>query len=65
MVRSLALEVNFFFGQKTYEVFLEGKTAVGGLTHESHDGVGNSVETRADLVDPIASLPPPSRILVV
>ena len=25
MVRSLALEVNFFFGQKTYEVFLEGE----------------------------------------
>ena len=56
---------DFYFRKKTYEVFLEGKTAVGGLTHESHHGVGNSVETRADLVGPIASLPPPSRILVV
>ena len=48
--------------KQTYEIFLGSKAAVGGL---AHDGVGNSVETRADLVDTVASLPPPARIPVI
>ena len=52
----------FLCVKTTYEIFLGSKAAVGGL---AHDGVGNSVETRADLVDPVASLPPPARIPVI